>query len=260
MTDSAGRNRSRKIKNAARSGTGNWLLFSLAPDYLCILCDSTYELCRFRVELSSQMRPEPLARRASENKASPALVRFEVANLRLQEPVSDGRLWKTTGLTYPLDYKGFPPWLVQVGANLETRKTHHANVRILAFHLGSPRWERIWRGVDERWFASVSSFFARWMEAASGDQETSRKLRLAPRQDGLIGSQDWRDPVWMSCDQIRSHLDKPKWKAKTKTLVFMQFLVSKFASTWASQCGKLVTQRLDVSGRFPNPSPLTPLR
>ena len=34
-----------------------------------------------------------------------------------------------------------------------------------------------------------------------------------------------RDPVWMLCDEIRSRLDEPKWKAKTKILLFMHFFV-----------------------------------
>ena len=38
---------------------------------------------------------------------------------------------------------GFPPWLAQVEANLETRKCMKSSVFVLAFHLGLSRWERI---------------------------------------------------------------------------------------------------------------------
>ena len=53
-----------------------------------------------------------------EDSTAPYVEVLKLRCLVFGELVSDRRLWKTSGLTYRLDDKGFPPWLAQVGANL----------------------------------------------------------------------------------------------------------------------------------------------
>ena len=87
---------------------------------------------------------------------------------------------------------------------------------------------------------SLGSFstLCRWMPLLVTRKRDHRCV-IARRRACLGGCQVSCDSAETTCNQIRSHLDKPMWKANARKRFIRRFLVSKFTSTWASHGGKL---------------------
>ena len=152
----------------------------------------------------------------------------------------------------------FPPWLAQVEANLVTRQRSSFQ-RMTCFPL---------------WLAQVESkntIFREGRYLVSKFASTWTSQGGKPEHNLSGGA--------LSGFQICSHLDEPRWKARTqsfgrsvvwfpnllppgrakvesKNTIFREgrYLVSKIASTWTSQGGKLVNQPLRESRHFRKPS------
>ena len=120
----------------------------------------------------------------------PWLVQVE-ANLETREPYRG------------LFNQAFHPWLAQVEANLETREPYRGLFN-QAFHLGSSRWKQIWKPES---LIAVSS------------------IKLS-----TLGSPWWKRIC--ICD-LRPRIPMIEALGNKRSSS-----VTKFATTWTSQCGK----------------------
>ena len=149
-----------------------------------------------------------------------------------------------------------PPSLGLVDAVLATRKRLKSRILALAFHCGLPKWKRVWKPDKRPHPRYLLSFFPPWLVQVEANLVTRHSSVVPPNlatteaisagcrfaiDTTVSGRQTWlpftQGSRLLIYRHIRSHLGKPRWKARMKTLGSGRCLVSKFAPTWASQGG-----------------------
>ena len=199
-----------------------------------------------------------------------------------------GRIWKLLGFVQRSDNKrsakpwtggcsfgnektpeephpgfGFPLWLAQVEASLETRQTPSSQVSfILLSTMACPGGSEFGHATFERRttksgyhrgnlggmpFRDRHDGFGSPNVASIHARQSAVDLPPHSLPLGQAKVESKNEDAWkwtLSGFQIRSHLGKPGRNARMKTLGRRRYLVSKFAPTWASQGGKLDNQPL----------------